>query len=46
MPELISLFVTIVALELGPLSLRTNVDDLSFQVYPFSHELMVEIVRW
>ena len=46
MPELIALIGTITALELGPVTLHTTIDDLTFEVYPLSHELVVELITW
>lgn len=46
MPELIALIGTIAALELGPVTLHTNFDDLTVEVYPLSHELVVELITW
>lgn len=46
MAELITLIGTITALEMGPATLFTNVDDITFDIYPLSHELVVEIITW
>ena len=46
MAELITIIGTITALELGPVTLHTSVDDLTFEVYPLSHELVVELITW
>lgn len=43
---LAALINTVAALELGPVTLTTNVDDLTFDVYPLSHELVVELATW
>lgn len=46
MAELIALVGTITALEMGPVTLYTNVDDITFDIYPLSHELVVELATW
>ena len=46
MDALIAIVSTIAALEMGPVTLYTNVDDITFDVYPLSHELVVEIATW
>ena len=43
---LAALINTIAVLEMGPVTLTTNVDELTFDVYPLSHELVVEIATW
>lgn len=44
--ELAAIVSTIGALQLGPVTLYTNVDDVTFDIYPLSHELVVEIATW
>lgn len=43
---IIAIISTIAALEAGPVTLTTNVDEVTFEVYPLSHELTVELVTW
>ncbi len=44
--ELAALISTLAALEMGPVTLYTNVDEFTFEVYPLSHELVVELATW
>ena len=46
MAEIIALIGTLAALEMGPVTLFTNVDEVTFDIYPLSHELVVKLVTW
>ena len=46
METIIAIVSTIAALEMGPVTLYTNVDEVTFEIYPLSHELVVEIATW
>ena len=43
---LAALINAVAVLEMGPVTLTTNVDDMSFDIYPLSHELVVELATW